>query len=212
MIRLLLIFIGLLNVNSIVAQQSKYYKIDWEDHLEGDFSFKNNWSYNENVFKNSIGQLVCDGFCDEELYQMRDENGIIYPDSISNYYEMFDTTHFYHTLECESNCSEFTGTYFVRLEKRSGDTLFCQTYGTVSTHCYLELTIVGDEVFPVAAINSILGSGKPEYYDLISGYLKIDKLNWDKGIFKAEFNYRFLDSKFPEEDIFWKGKIYALIY
>ena len=37
----------------------------------GDFSFKNKWSYPEGVDKNKYGQLICDGLCSSETINLR---------------------------------------------------------------------------------------------------------------------------------------------
>lgn len=58
--------------------------IKWADHLAGDFSFTNNWSYPEGVYKNEYGQLSCDGLCPPEIDAMKDSTGRIYEDSLQH--------------------------------------------------------------------------------------------------------------------------------
>lgn len=196
----------------LFSQSKTSYEIYWVDNFKEDFSFRKNWSYNENVFKNEIGQLVCDGYCPENLNGMRDSKGHIYPDSISKYYELFDTTHFYHSLLCESTCSEFAGSDYIFVKKGSADTLFCRTAGTVSTHCSLSLTITKTHVFPMAELNSIMMDKGLQYYEPKRGVMEIDKIAWENGVLKALFEFEFHDPENPKTPIEWRGKIYSLIY
>jgi hypothetical protein len=34
--------------------------IEWADSIDADFSFADRWRYDEGIFRNEYGQLVCD--------------------------------------------------------------------------------------------------------------------------------------------------------
>ncbi len=184
-------------------------KLRWVDNLQEDFSFTEQWSYPENVFQNELGQLICDGICDTLLDQMRDENGKIIEDSIDRYYQLLDTTHYYHTISCQANCYEWAGSNFVYAH-RNKDTVICYTENTISTHSSLEIRIIGNTCIPRIELNSIASPGL-QHFSSKSGHINIDKTLWKEGIFKAEFDFTFDDPEHPEKPIWWKGKIYTKI-
>lgn len=53
---------------------AKRIAVNYVAAVPGDFSFTTQWSYNENVFRNRSGQLVCDGLCPERLLRLTDSN------------------------------------------------------------------------------------------------------------------------------------------
>ncbi|NDV70439.1 hypothetical protein [Dysgonomonas sp. 25] len=186
----------------------KEVEIEWVDGLEGDFSFTENWDYPENVARNSFGQLICENFCTEELSNMLDENMRIPDDSISKYYQLLDTTHYYHTISCDAQSYEFVGTDYIETE-RVGDTLRCYTLCNAGTHSSLVLNIVGDKCIPVLDLYSVTPAGEMTFPSS-GGYIKIDKQHWDKGILKAEFRFTFENDN-GNLPLWWEGRIYTPI-
>lgn len=183
--------------------------LQWVDSLDGDFSFTEQWSYAENVFTNEFGQLVCDGMCDEALYAMRDENGRIFDDSLNRYYQLLDTTHYYHTVASDTDTPEWAGTDFADAYK-AGDTIKCYTMCNASTHSSLELSVINDKCIPRIILNSV---SKPEiqYFEVKDGFIKIDRIMVQKGVLKAEFDFRFINPGDGNKPMWWKGKIYTEI-
>ncbi len=192
-------------------KQSDILKIKWVDKLEGDFSFANQWSYPEGIYKNDFGQLVCDGVCPPELDSMIDETGKIFKDSISAYYAIVDTTHLAHTIQNVAKVWEWAGTNFIEVEQKSRDTVYAYTINNLATHSSLMLTIFGDNCKAEVSLLSV--TGVDNILGFTSGYIIIDRKFWQKGIMKAKFEFRredFFDSS-GCKDFYWKGKILSPI-
>ena len=179
--------------------------VKWVDTLTGDFSFKNNWSYPEGVFRNEFGQLSCDGFCPPETDNMKDENGKIYADSLESFYKLIDTTHRFHSIQSETLTHEWAGTNYIIVEKINEDTVVCYTLNNAATHSSLNLIISKNTVSPSIVIN-YTNAYFTVINNCIGGEMLIDKKLWNQGILKATFDFRFL-----HEDFYWKGNIYAKI-
>ncbi len=182
-------------------------EIEWIDNLQSDFSFAEKWSYQEGIFRNEWGQLACDGLCDPGLDEMRDENGRIIEDFIIAYYQLLDTTHYFHSHTGEAKCYEWVGTDFAQAYK-GNDTVVCHTMCNAGTHSSLQLKIIDGRCFARIELNSIANT-KKEYFDCEAGYIKIDKSLWDKGILKTEFELSFTDPRNTESPLWWNGKIYT---
>jgi hypothetical protein len=182
-------------------------KIVWVENLDGDFSFKEQWSYPEGVYKNEFGQLSCDGICPIETDRMKDENGKIYKDSLEAFYQLVDTTHIYHSIKSEAWTYEWAGTNFMNFTKHSDNTIKGQSECNVATHSSLNIDIEGDFCNAWIEFYS-LGI---YIFPLETGTIKIDKTLYRKGIIKAEFDLNFKNTVDPEKQIFWKGKIYTEI-
>ena len=184
--------------------------IIWVSNLNGDFSFKDNWSYPEGVYRNEFGQLSCDGFCSPEIDKMKDENGKIYADSLASFYKLVDTTHIFHSIKSDAWTYEWAGTNYLIAERKNKDTVVCYTENNVSTHSSLNLIIDKNTVKPTIVLNSIIDENGAKTYSCKNGQIEIDKTLWDKGILKATFDFNF----YHDEDIvkmYWKGNIYAQI-
>lgn len=205
-----LLIIGLISCGNITEKKSKpdEVKIQWIDDLSGDFSFKDNWSYPEGIFRNAFGQLSCDGICPPEIISMMNENGQIYSDSLEAFYNLVDTTHLFHSIESESEAYEWVGTDFISVEKKDKDTIICITENNSATHSSLNLIIVGDFVKPTIVLESINFMNKTMIYNCQEGEMLIDKNLWQKGILKASFDFKFEDKESPDKSMRWKGKIY----
>lgn len=183
-------------------------KIEWVNNLGGDFSFSEEWSYPDGVYKNDFGQLSCDGFCPERTYSMKDQNGKIFQDSLDIFYTLVDTSHLYHTIDCNAKCYEWAGADYISYSKNS-DTLLFYTMMNVATHSSLDFTIINDYCFPKIVLISIT-SYEPSnlIFNCTGGYIKIDSIQWQQNILKAEFHFDFFDDKRPQNKMFWEGKIF----
>jgi len=185
-------------------------EIEWIANLEGNFSFSKQWDYPEYIFTNEYGQLVCDGICPSEIDNMRDNNGRIIEDSLLQYYQYVDTTRLYHTIDNEANTYEWAGTNQIKAYKGESDTVKCYTLCNAATHSSLEINIIGDKCYSRIVLNSIKNRGT-EYFECKSGYIKIDKYEFENGKLKAEFNLDFIHPDNSEIPMWWNGKIYSKI-
>ena len=186
--------------------------IKWVDNLSGDFSFTNNWSYPPGVEMKEDGKAGCadGGFCPQRCYAMLDSNGIVLKDSAKIFYQLLDTTHLFHSIQCEAWCYEWAGTDFIEVLRKSKDSIYCFTTTGIATHCSLQLHIIKDICYASIDLNSIVPKGNAIFY-YTNGDITIDKKFWEEGIMKAEFSFNFEHKENPKEPIYWKGKIYAKI-
>ncbi len=192
-------------------QESTEIKIQWVDNLTGDFSFKDKWSYPEGVFRNEFGQLSCDGLCPPEIDNMKDENGKIFADSLDAFYNLVDTTHFFHSINSEAQIYEWGGADFVTVERFNEDTVICFSQNNAATHSSLNLTIVGNMVKPTIVLTSVSALNNTKTYNCSNGTMIIDKNLWKNEILKASFDFEFKDDENPSVAMWWRGKIYAKI-
>ncbi|HEY6162475.1 MAG TPA: hypothetical protein VI112_14700 [Bacteroidia bacterium] len=192
------------------AGEKQYVLVQWVNDLAGDFSFKEKWDYPEGVYRNEYGQLSCDGFCPEESYRMKDSTGKIFNDSLKAFYKIVDTTHQFHTLECEAWCYEWAGTDLVSVHQLKKGKVEAITDCNAATHCSLHLAFSGDTCTPVIMLNSIVPGGDATYR-ITGGSIKIDKQLWKKGIMKAEFSFDFYNPEPSDQKMFWKGKVWSPI-
>jgi hypothetical protein len=185
-------------------------EIEWIDNLKGNFVFSQKQSYPEGITLNTYNQLVCDGFCDPETDKMRNKNGKILKKYLTRYYQLIDTTRYIHTIESEAQCYEWAGTDRIIINRISEDTLQCYTLCNTATHSSLELTIIKNRCIPRIKLQSIT-SPATLYFGYKKGSIKVDRQLWAKGIMKAEFHFYFEDTRNPETEMWWKGKIYSKI-
>ncbi|WP_020528044.1 hypothetical protein [Flexithrix dorotheae] len=200
-----LIIISVLVLPVVVAQPESI-TIEWRENLPGDFSFVNNWSYPEGVYKNQFGQLSCDGLCPEGLDQLKLENGKIPKENLEVFYQILDTTHFTYSIQSEAWCYEFFGTNFIHLTESPASTMIWETEKNAATHCFLRLQIEGDKCTPIIVLNSITAT-EEQVFNFKKGFIRIDKHLWEKGIFKAVIDFTFHNHLDPLKEIFWKGQI-----
>jgi hypothetical protein len=198
------------NTKGTVRSASIPVTIEWVDNLAGDFSFTNNWSYPEGVFKNEYGQLSCDGLCPPEIDAMKDSTGRIYEDSLQAFYKIIDTIHQTHSIQCEAWCYEWAGTDFIEVFRKNKDSINCFTMTGIATHCSLQLDIIKNTCYATIDLNSIVQGGDAKYY-CTDGYITIDEKLWKEGIMKAEFSFNFEHIENPKKPIYWKGKIHTKI-
>ena len=186
-------------------------KIKWTNALSGDFSFRNNWSYPLGVELKEDGRAGCDdsGFCPERCYGMLDSNGIVWKDSAQIFYQLLDTTHQFHTIQCEARCYEWDGTDFIGVVRISENAVFCFTSTDIASHSSLQFDIIGNVCKAIINLNSIVPEGDATFY-CTGGSITIDKKLWKNGVLKAEFSFDFA-GELDGEPLYWKGKIYAPI-
>lgn len=201
------LMLGLVSCGSGKSQNIHEIQIQWVDNLAGDFSFKDDWSYPEGVYRNEFGQLSCDGFCPPETDNMFDSERRIISDSLESFYNLVDTTHLNHSISSEARTYEWAGTDFIIARRIHRDTVFCYTMNNAATHSSLHLVITGNTVKPTVELNSITSIGL-KIFNCTGGTMTIDKNLWEKGLLKAVFDFSFGDAEFSEP-MYWKGKIYV---
>ncbi|GHT11213.1 hypothetical protein FACS189426_12770 [Bacteroidia bacterium] len=181
--------------------------IEWADHLEDDFSFSELWNYGEAIFRNEYGQLICDGLCPSESYNMLDSEGRILEDSLQRYYQLVDTTHHYYTIVIDEWHDSL---WYIHARQLNKDSIECFTNSGVSTYNSLKIDIVGNTCFPSVELTSP-APDSDWTYPCTGGSLKIDKTCWQKGIMKAVFRFTFYDEFGEVKNFTWRGRIYANI-
>ncbi|MCL1867811.1 MAG: hypothetical protein FWF72_02525 [Paludibacter sp.] len=193
-----------------VTSEKKEISIKWVDNLTGDFSFNACWSYPEGIYKNEFGQLICDGICPPQIYDMMDKNGKIYKDSLKAFYKLIDTTHLFHSIKSDAWTYEWDGTYYITAERINEDTVLCSTQCNAATHSSLNLIISKNYVTPTIVLIGINADFGTETYNCKSGKMIIDKNLWNEGILKAEFDFEFYNNE-SSDKMYWKGNIYVKI-
>lgn len=185
--------------------------INWVENLSGDFSFSNDWSYPLGVALKEDGRAGCadGGFC-PECMPMLDSNGIVFKDSEEVFYQLLDTTHEFHSIECTAWCYEWAGTNFIDILGFNNDSIIGATRCGIATHCSMQLSIYNDTCKAIIDLNSIVSGGSATYY-CKDGFITIDRNSWEKGILKAEFSFNFEHAENSSKPMFWKGKIYSKI-
>ncbi len=194
--------------------KSKPVSIQWVDKLSGDFSFKDIWDYGFDVHRNDFGQLVCEMYCSEECDAMVDSSGRIKADSLVAYYKLVDTTHQYHAIVSEATTYGWSDEPYLDATRISQDTVYCNTFCDGGIYTALHLYLVKDQCFAVIRFHSPASprhGGGVHYYFCKSGTIKIDKKLWVNGVLKATFNLDFDDPKYPENEMYWNGRIYKQI-
>ena len=184
--------------------------IDWSDSVEGDFSFTKKWDYPEGVYLNQFGQLSCDGLCPSEIEKMKDSNGKIIGDSLTSFYRYIDTTHQFYSLQSSTNGYEFGETNFMYFTKLLNDTIYGVSDFNTATHSTLHIKFTSHYCMAWIEYNSV----RPvpvERFLLLQGHFIYDETLFDKGIIKANFDFKFKNTLETENELFWKGKIYSEI-
>jgi len=196
------------SIAQVSKSRSHPVQIQWVDSLSGDFSFRNQWSYQPGVSVQLNGRVMCDGLCAPGVAAMVDVAGNILPDSLAAYYRLVDTTHLYHTLASEAHCYEWAGADYITACRRH-DTIALDTYCNPATHSSLRLRIVGDRCYAKILENSIAASRdkKRKVYYCTGGEMSIDRKLLVKGIFKATFDFSFQAPR-AMRPMYWRGRIY----
>jgi hypothetical protein len=141
---------------------------------------------------------------------MKDSSGKIINDSLGAFYKLIDTTHRFHSIQCEAWCYEWAGTDFINALQKSTDTIACATEMNSGTHCSLRLTIAHGFCSPEIELAGIAATGS-RTYKCTSGLIEIDRKLLKKGILKATFDFHFDHKENPGQPMYWKGSIYSAI-
>lgn len=195
---------------SQVADKNGWIKIDQVDELTGDFSFKEQWSYPEGVYRNSFGQLSCDGICPPGIEKMMDMEGRIFEDSLQAFYQLVDTTHRYHSIKSEAWAYEWSTSDFINVKEQDDGALTGQTEYNASTHSSLNFTIRGDSLTAWIELASIVDSPMRKF-PLLKGIFKIEKKGLEEGVLKAKFDLTFDNTLEKGKKMYWKGLVYSRI-
>jgi len=208
---IIVIFTCLLGFSFTVSNETNWAEIEWTDQLEGNFDFKNEWSYPEGVYRNRFGQLSCDGICPSEIDRMKDDNGSIYPDSLKAFYAVIDTTHLFHSIKSEAWTYEWADTDFMTFQQQTDHTIIGQTAWNIATHSILNIKIKDHAVTAWIEYNSIRDLGV-HTFPMKQGMIKIDPQFFAQGIIKAEFDMTFHNTLDATQKMYWKGLIYSRLY
>jgi len=190
-------------------------QIEWVDNLPGDFSFTENWSYKEGIYRNRKGVLRLDSGMiplemKEVINRMKDENGEVYKDSLNKYYQTIDTTHIFQSIESEAKVYENTSYEHFEFKKTKTGTIKGKTINNVSGYSHLHIQLENDLCYAWNDYRSIFGAGNHIFY-LKKGRILIDKSLYRQGIIKAKFDFSFDNTLDADKELSWKGKIYSKI-
>lgn len=185
-------------------------QLQFVDNLNGDFSFTSNWSYAENIFiSQPHGELVCDGWCPEEVESMRLQDGRIDPKQRDTYYELVDTSHRFHSFQGNSDAYEYDDCHFIRCERKDENQFELISEVGVSIHSSLIIRINNQKCEPLIHYNSIRNIPE-KFYSCTGGWITISKDHFEKNIFRAQFHFTFWDPE-SEKELKWEGKIHTEI-
>lgn len=190
-------------------------KIEWVENLNGDFSFNEKWSYRDGIYRNKNGELRFDtGLISLEfektINRMKDETGEIYKDSLTKYYKIIDTTHIFHSIKSEAKVYENTVYDHFEFKKMKNGKIKGETINNVSGYSHLHIKLENDYCYAWNDYKSIFDLGN-HIFNLKSGRILIDKTLFQKGIIKAEFDFKFKNTLEKTKKLSWKGKIYSKI-
>lgn len=202
-------FICLISFYGFSQPKLAHFTINHVDDFEDEqFSFTQKWSYPEGVYLSQYGQLICDGLCPEGAENYINEQGKIGPQSLEKYYEIVDTTHYFHTFFSNSNAPEFAGSNFISAVRHLDGSILCESANNVATHSSLHLKLDGTNLIAWIEVNSINPSIGRKKLQCISANFNLSDRAYEKGFLKAEFNLLFANTIHPENgDIYWNGKI-----
>ncbi len=207
---MLLCFISLSN-KRIEKPLNKKIPVIWVDSFIGkDFSFKDEWSYPEEVFRNKYGQLSCDSGMCHGTKTMKDANGRILKDSLEAFYKIVDTTHLKHTLKSTARVYEWLDSKFITFKRSNDNSITGESSCSAATHSSLNIQIKNDSILTWVDFKSIRNLGTHQF-PLKKGYIKIDKKSFKGGIIKAEFDLTFFNTIDESSPISWRGLIHSKI-
>lgn len=190
--------------------KSKKFEIDWLKEMNEDFSFRDQYSYPEGVYKNQFGQLSCDGICPDGIDIMKDSNGKIIKDSISSFYQIVDTSHIYHSLASQTNVYEWLSADYMVFNQSSNGIIVGESETNVATHSSLFIKLEDNHFDAWIEFISFTNIEK-QIFPLKKGTLKLEKEGFDKGIVKGFFDFKFTNTLDPDLEIYWIGKIYSKV-
>lgn len=197
-------------ISIALSSKAQTHKTIWQDTVCGNFSFVEKWHYDINVFRSQPwGELVCDFICDERLDNMKDSTGKIIPDSMGIYYTLLDTSHIYNSIACEGWTYGFAGTDDI-VVIRNGNGYNCYTLCNGGMYSSLNLNIAdtGSKIWIKFTSPARGGSGN---FDCNGGYIYLDKSELKNNRLKARFDLTFYNHFNPNQQMYWKGYIFAKI-
>lgn len=191
--------------------------LNWEDEINEDFSFIEEWDYEEGVFMNKWGQLSCDGFCPHEIDILKDNEGRIYDDSLAKFYSIVDTSHLHYTYEGTTNAIAYGECHYAKATKVNGK-IHIQTMMNISTHSALHIILdpakKDDPLIRVYIIYNSIRAEKSKLYRAVNGEIDMIQRKLAEGIVHMRFD---LDFQSEEDSLFedfsnqglqhWEGKI-----
>jgi hypothetical protein len=185
--------------------------IQWQDSLPGDFSFCKKWSFTDGIEKNDKNKFQCVYNCHPRIELMYNTLNQIETDSLKAFFSLIDTTHYYHTLQCNAWSYEFDKANFITCIKNEAGYINCFTLTNSINHSSLRFSIINDKCLPTVQLNSADKKIGFKIFKLQSGSIIIDKSSFNKGILKAEFDFTFNNSIDAKKPINWKGLILSPI-
>lgn len=184
--------------------------VEWVEQLDGDFAFRNQWSYPEGVYRNRFGQLGCDGICPEGVERMLDDSGRVLDDSLHAFYRRVDTTHLHHSIASDASAYEWAGTDFMHFERTSAQRIHGQSACNAATHSSLHIEIAESTFTARVELSSIAATGHT-VFPLTRGELMVDRGMLARDTVKAVFDLRFYNPVDSAKPIYWRGRIYSVV-
>ena len=209
-------------------------RIDWTDNLEGDFSFKDKWRYEDATMFSIMGKdslsIPLWGI-DDELIELC-EKWAAKEDELEENLKHF-LTHYPYTLKTNYTFGvygEIEQLDFMLAQQINSHRVECQSSGiiliaNIAGMAALNLNIVGNLCYPVIGFDeehkgSFLqrqgyseSSYTPSPFSIIlpckEGSITIDKTYWDEGWLKASFSFVFDNA--DSGDFTISGKIFTPI-
>ncbi len=189
----------------------KKVKVQWERSLNTDFSFIKKWKYQEDIEKDSLGQLICASCTGINQQEYFSPSGILVWENIEKYYKQVDTSHYHYQISCESNAYEFAGTHYIDVSYISDDLLKIRTKKSKSTFSILEIFINRKNASAQIVMSSQRAGENSTILPLKSGNIKINKKKWKVGQLALEFSFLFDNIIETNRDIYWNGKILCFL-
>ena len=207
-------------------KQTAKINIKWTDNLDGDFSFKNRWQYEQstiNVIVKTEALMVL-GNGDEEALSKKwekRENELSTDEMYSN------TMHYPYTLQTNGESEQLD---YILAEQIDSNTVECQSSGNTVVDevgdAWLNLNIVENECYPIIGFTKynihkdflvqkrwMNQYDKPDPFETIypctEGSITIDKPIWDRGWLKASFSFVF--NSFHSGNFTLSGNIFTPI-
>ena len=200
-------------------KQTAKINIKWTDNLDGDFSFKDRWLYEEetvNVIAKKEALMVLGDGDEEALCKKWEPKEKELKENI---------THYPYTLQIGGQSEQLD---YILAEQIDPDTVECQSSGKTIVDgvgdAWLNLNIVENECYPIIGFTEYndhqflqpttvreLNVPAPfeTVYPCMEGNITIDRTYWDRGWLKASFSFIFNSSESGNFTL--SGKIFTPI-
>ena len=220
-----------------INKQTAKINIEWTDNLDGNFSFKDKWQYEESTV---FDILKSEGYDLNELVKGMSTGAFVNKMFTDNDIEAFckkwetkeeelgnsNVTHYPYTLKTNGECEQLD---YILAEQISREVVECESSGKTMIDgekaASLNLNIVGNVCYPVLGFTkyniyqflqakhlvkqSHIPSPFEDIYPCKEGSITIDKTCWDGGWLKASFSFVFVS---PDSgDFVLSGKIFTPI-